>query len=40
MGAGVVQGHTFDVIAGLTNIATASAATTTGNSWSGSLGVG
>jgi hypothetical protein len=33
-------GSTFDVIAGLTNIATASAATTAGNSWSGSLGVG
>ena len=32
-------GTTFDVIAGLTNIATASAATTHGNSWSGSLGV-
>ena len=32
-------GTTFDVIAGLTNIATASAATTAGNSWSGSLGV-
>jgi hypothetical protein len=31
--------NSFDVIAGLTNIATASAATTTGNSWSGSLGV-
>ena len=36
----LVAGHTFDVIAGLTNIATASAATAAGNSWSGSLGVG
>ena len=38
-GASVIA-HTFDVVAGLTNIATASAATTAGNSWSGSLGVG
>ena len=32
--------HPFDVVAGLTNIATSSCATTTGPSWSGSLGVG
>ena len=34
-----VAAHKFDIVAGLTNIATASAATTAGNSWSGSLGV-
>ena len=34
-----LAGSKFDIIAGLTNIATASAATTAGNSWSGSLGV-